>query len=532
MRTSALGSVVITDAHIMTQDPERPVARAAVVHDGRIEYVGTDEGAKHEDRGVDERIDAKGRTVVPGFNDAHGHFFHEGMLKIRLDLAEVKSLDELYRRIADYARANPDEEVLVAERWDESDWAQRVFPTREGLDAATGGRAILARRVDGHTAVASTPLLDIYRERWTGPTEGIHEDSGLLIEEPSLEFGDLVPASPEAIDHALGIMFDEARRLGITSVQGYERVNVWKGWQRRWGAIVRRGELPPVKAAISTYTQHLDAFLDAGMMTGTGDPWLRYGGVKIFADGAIGGWSAHLAEPYLDRPDTRGKQNFDDETLHDLVRRAHAGGIQVHMHVIGDAAVVQGCNAFSKVHETDPDGFHAMRHRFEHYEFGTDATHDEVKRLGIVLSMQPNFVGEWSAKEGLYGDRLGERHALTNPFRTIRDRGIPLAFGSDNMPFGPIAGIRGTMTGPYPQQRLDFDEALDHYTRGAAYAEFLEDEKGLVREDMIGDLVILSKDLRHEDMGDPSLLDGLDVHTTIADGRRIYSARHVVRTPA
>lgn len=249
------------------------------------------------------------------------------------------------------------------------------------------------------------------------------------------------------------------------------------------------------------------------------------GGFKTFVDGSFGARSAYLSEPYADDPDNLGVPTFDDEQLHDLVRRAHDGGLQHRMHVIGDAAVEQGTRAFETVaEEVGLEAFRAMRHRFEHYELSTPDQRRRAKSLGLVLSMQPNFIGAWATRDGLYGDRIGDRCFATNPLRTILQEGLPLAFGSDVMPFGPLTGIRGAMTGPAPQMRLDLVSCVRAYTTGSAYAQHREHVKGMLRPGMLGDCVVLNKDLGVEDPNDPKALEGLDVHRTILDGHVVYSA--------
>lgn len=517
------GSIVITDANILTMDPQRPTARALVIHDGIVTYIGSDEGAKTEDRGVDVRLDAKGRTLIPGFNDAHGHFVHDGLMARRCDLSDARSLEDALTRIRAYSAANPNLEIVVAERWDESDWSRRVFPTKADLDRVEPDRPLLARRVDGHVAVANTPLLALYDERYKGKPELIDHDTGVLLEDPSLIFSELFPVPQAELLDGIGTFIQKAHRHGVTSAQDFATRDYWRAWQQYRLDRDRDGENLGVRVDVATYLDHFDAYLGAGLITGSGDDWLAVGGLKLFLDGSLGAYSAYLSEPYEDQPDNHGVPTFTDDELHDLVRRAHHGGLQLRNHVIGDAATEQGTRAFEQVaEEVGLDAFRAMRHRFEHYEMNTPDQRRRAKTLGLVLSVQPNFVGAWATAEGMYGERLGARHRHCNPFALYEREGLHYAFGSDTMPFGPLIGIRGAMTGPYPEMRLDFVQCVRAYTQRAAHAQHREHVKGMLRPGMLGDCVLFTKDMSTEDLAHPSCLDGLDVAVTVLDGHIVY----------
>lgn len=505
-------------------DPENPTARAIVVHDGVIEHVGSEEGARKADRGVDERIDAKGRTLIPGFNDAHGHYIHEGLMADRLDLSDASDVKEVYKRIQERAKARPDDEVIMAERWDDGQWPDGSFPTRQGLDEACGDRPVLARRVDGHTAVANSALLEVYRERWKGPWDGINEDTGLLLEEPSLDFNQVLPPTAQDLQRAIERFLPKAWREGTTSLQDFSNPDYARAWQRHLRKQEQSGEHPGIRVGVSTYVEHLESHVKAGLISGTGGPFYRMGGVKIFADGSVGGRTAYLREPYADQ-DTHGKRFFTDEELVKHIRTAQDGGIQVRMHVIGDGAVEQGTRAFETVaEEVGLEAFRALRHRFEHYEMNDKGLRRRAKTLGLVLSMQPNFVGAWSARGGLYDRRLGDRHRAMNPVRTILEEGLHVAFGSDCMPFGPLHGLRGIMNAAYDVMRPKLLDALSAYTRGAAFGEHEEHTKGTLREGYLGDLVLLDRDVMRE--GDEaSALDGVSVALTVVDGHVRYRAK-------
>ncbi|MCJ2555440.1 MAG: amidohydrolase family protein, partial [Candidatus Thermoplasmatota archaeon] len=162
-----------------------------------------------------------------------------------------------------------------------------------------------------------------------------------------------------------------------------------------------------------------------------------------------------------------------------------------------------------------------FRHRIEHLELPTEEDLREARRLGLVASMQPNFVGQWSRPGGMYEDRLGpERLKGNNPFRRILDMGIPLAFGSDNMPLSPLYGVHWAVNAPFEAQRLTVEEALRAYTLGSAYASGEEALKGSLDPGKLADLVVLEKDPWER----PETIEDIPVYATILGGRVVYQA--------
>ncbi|MEA3202378.1 MAG: hypothetical protein QOI63_44, partial [Thermoplasmata archaeon] len=241
------------------------------------------------------------------------------------------------------------------------------------------------------------------------------------------------------------------------------------------------------------------------------------GGLKVFLDGSLGGRSAALREPYLDAPkglpaDCGGKResrfgcvghphpqgtlNWSDADVRRLFARAHDAGIQVHAHAIGDGAIDQGLALYGELAaRADVEGHgwngNALRHRFEHFEIAHDEQVARAAELGLVSSSQPNFVGTWSAQGGMYSERLGERFRLNNRFQAMKQAGLRVAFGSDGMPFGPLAGIQAAVEHPEADQRMTPREAVWHYTAAAAWSLHWEDEVGSLVPGAFADLVVL-----------------------------------------
>lgn len=246
------------------------------------------------------------------------------------------------------------------------------------------------------------------------------------------------------------------------------------------------------------------------------DSMLRDGGLKVFLDGSLGGHTALMLDPYDDRPDTRGRAIWNDDEVEQIFRRAHEHGIQIHAHAIGDGAIEQGLTTYEALAAgpsptgrlgvapfpeaptaqqaaiggsqgagrdersasppgqdgSDPTapGPSVLAHRFEHYEIAHNEQVHRTAKLGIWASSQPNFVGEWSSKGGMYEERIGERFHLNNRFRTFLGTDLPLCFGSDGMPFGPLYGIQSAVAHPVTEERLSAAQAVYHYTAAGAEA--------------------------------------------------------------
>ncbi|MEK6986424.1 MAG: amidohydrolase family protein [Candidatus Thermoplasmatota archaeon] len=505
--------------------------------------------------------DAAGLLVLPGFVDAHTHFLHIGVKAGRPALNDCRNKMEALAATAQWLAAHPvaagEIGAVIAEGWDESEWPGRERPTRADLDAlvaaaGTPDRPLVLRRVCGHIAVANSAALTLVRARWDDDAL-VALDSGLLLEAPSLYLNEVLPSSPAQLDAALAAACSASHALGITTVGDYSQAPYREALRR----AAASGRLT-VRTSSSIYTQQLDAEQAAGFRTGRRHDgpqprplhaagaaaapgrWLRDGGLKVFHDGSLGARTAALRSPYHDAPPSltsacgahdgaeetgkhdaggasaarrsrhgcvghphpRGTLNWGDGEVERLFATAHAAGIQLHAHAIGDAAIDQGLEAFEAIAaradlEGAGWGANRLRHRFEHYEIHHDEQLARTAELGIVASSQPNFVGTWSAAGGMYEERLGAGYRLNNRFRTLKQASIRLAFGSDGMPPGPLVGLASATEHPDSRERLDPLEAAWHYTWAAAWGLHWEDLVGSLEAGKRADVVVLeARDLK------------------------------------
>ncbi|MFQ6013514.1 MAG: amidohydrolase [Thermoplasmata archaeon] len=504
--------LILVGGRVLTLSEEVPEAEAVALGGGRILAVGKRAEARGFEGPDTHILDVGGRLVLPGFNDCHTHLATYGARLSSLDLGSAGSLDDLKARVAERVRGLPRSQWLLGHNWDESRWPVRRYPVRTDLDEAAPDRPVALSRIDTHMAVVNSEGLG--RLALEG-VEGVERDAsgeptGVLKEGAMEVLREKTRPDAAPIQEGLKAIIQEAHRLGITSVSETVSPHGVLAYRalRRAGDLVLRVNLMP-------RAEGLPALLTAGLGTGVGDGVLRLGPLKAFFDGSLGARTAALLEDFADEAGNRGMLIYSEEEAASLVRDATGGGFQLALHAIGDRGIQAAVRHLAR------EGGEGFRHRIEHLELPKGEDLKEARRLGLVASMQPNFVGQWSRPGGLYEDRLGpDRLRRNNPFRRILEEGIPLAFGSDNMPLSPLYGIHWAVNAPFADQRLSVEEALRAYTRGSAYASGEEDRKGSLDPGKLGDLVVLEKDPRER----PTAIQDIPVYATILDGRVVYQA--------
>ena len=466
---------------------------------GRSEELlpGLPEGAEH--------IDLRGRIVFPGFIDAHIHLLHTGLVESGwriglMDLSRAEVLDKLAQAAKDRTG-----EWVVGYGWDESHWKNRQYLSKAELDEASPTTPVLAIRLDGHLLAANSVAMERIPD--TAPEDLIEREAGLLREKAVTEMTGSVCPDSTTVAEALDAAALLCHRLGITTVHTMTRLDYFE-------AFMMRRQQRQLRITMCPDVRSFDKLLAVGLKTGYGDAWLRFGGIKMFADGSIGAGNAAVSEPYI--KGGLGKLNHEDVVLRGWVETADRAGWQTIIHAIGDRAIEQVLRTHEDLH-TDP----SLRHRIEHFELPQESQWERVKQAGLYVSMQPNFTANWSGPNSLYVDRLGlERDRMSNPLRPIHDAGIPLAFGSDGMPPSPLYGLHGAIHGAYPGQRLTIEEAIACYTEGGARFAFEEDDKGSLQPGKLADLVVLDQDPGL----DPDHVSDRSIEMTFVAGELVYSS--------
>lgn len=441
------------NGRIYTMETPTSTAEAFAVKDGRIAWIGDTTDCPQ----AKETTNLRGKVVLPGFVDGHMHFLHVGVKALRPDLLGATSRDACMERIRAWVQANPGEGSIIAEGWDEGLWEDKRHPTVAELDEVTN-RPLVFRRVCGHISIANSAALPLIRAQWDD--DRVNMETGLLLEEPSLYLNEVLPVDADTLDKAVEHACAEAHQLGVTAVGDYSQLPYRHSLLR----CAEKGTLT-VRTVSSIYTQDLRSEIQNGFRTGIKhSPFLQDGGVKVFLDGSLGGHTALLRDPYCDA-EHRGTPIWSPEEIEDHFQTANRAGVQIHAHAIGDAAIDLGLDGFDTLSLEDKV---ALRHRFEHYELPHDDAVQRTANQKIWCCSQPNFVGEWSSKGGMYEERLGERYRINNRFREYLRRNVHLCFGSDGMPFGPLYGLQSAMDHPVSEERITIQEAVWLYTRAAA----------------------------------------------------------------
>ena len=502
-------SLVLTHANVLTQWEECPRAGAVRAEAGRIVAVGQSvqtDGA--------EVMDVGGRTVMPGFVDAHIHLQSVGMAMRSVDLAKAASKAAALGQIAEAAGHAEPGTLLRCRGWDESQWPEKAPPTRAELDRVAADRPVIAVRECGHVRVANSAAIAAIcahcgRDEAALAAAGLDRATGMLTGEAGgLAHAYAEPADAEKLE-ALAAGCEAAVQRGITFAHDLSSDAALYVKLRQQGRL-------PLRAYVAVHAAG-EEVLPTHPIT-EADALLRAGPVKLFADGSLGAHTAALREPYADAPDCDGMLYTDPALLRRRIAAAHQAGRQVACHAIGDRGLDGLLDAFEAALAESPRGDH--RHRIEHCEMPDASAIQRMARLGLIGSVQPNFAGRWQRAGGLYETRLGRRRAAgLNPFAAMAAAGVPLAFGSDGMPMNPLYGVASAAGHPNPAQRIPIEDAIRCYTLGGAYAAFAEGEIGRIAPGYACDLVILDDDPTR---ASPEQIAGVPVAATIVAGRFAY----------
>jgi predicted amidohydrolase YtcJ len=524
---------VFTNADVHTLADPDETHEAVAVRDGRIVRVDSAYEVDFLVGTTTDVVDCGGRTLLPGFVDAHTHMLQLGQYQVYADLSDAETLDDAVATLD--ADAPMDREWLLGFGWDESAWPEDRYLTREDLDAVSDTKPVAALRVDMHTAAVNSVALDALDVDPTDPnvsTEGGNRSdagvrtengtpTGVLVEEAVDPLWDAAEADREEARELLSAARDYAHEHGVTAVHDMVRESPAPNVYRE---LALADELD-LRVRLNYWTDHLDSLEDAGLASNHGSEFVQVGAVKSFTDGSFGGRTAKLSAPYADADandadaegDGRGEWVVDPEELQGFVDRADDLGMQFTAHAIGDEAVDATLDAYER---TESPG--KARHRIEHVELASDEAIERFATLGVVASCQPNFL-QWAQPGGLYDQRLGEaRRKHSNRYRDLLDAGVDLAFSSDVMPMDPLLGVSLAASAPAESQRLTVTEALRAYTLGGAYAGFDEDRIGTVEAGKHADLVVLDDDPWSVD---PEDLRDVDVAMTVVGGDVVYDAR-------
>jgi predicted amidohydrolase YtcJ len=531
-------TLIVTNGDVYTVDKQHPRAEAISVIDSRIVAVGSNAEIDLWRGPQTKVINAGGKLVLPGFNDAHVHFIQGGAQLDQVNLTDAASPGEFTRRIGAQVKKISKGEWVLGGRWDETKWDRPELPTKQLVDPVTGETPMFVDRYDGHEALANSAAMKlagidaktadvpggvIVRDASGNPT-GIFKDAAeelIYKAVPAMSHDQRLRVARRALGHAAS--------LGVTSVQ---HMNPEFADVAAYSQLAEKGELTSRIYSVPMETQWKEQ-AQIGIRHAWGSTFLRLGAVKGYADGSLGSRTAYMFEPFADDPGNRGllsDEMHPPTAMRDRLTQADAAGLQVRIHAIGDRAISMILDMFTDIE--NQNGYHNRRFTIEHAQHMAQKDFDRFARLHVIASMQPYHAiddGRWAEK------RLGrERVRYSYAWRSFLDHGVTLAFGTDwpVAPLNPMLGLYAAVTratldgknpnGWIPEEKITLAEAVEAYTVGAAFAEFQEHEKGSIVPGKLADLVVLSQNIFRIK---PEAIRDVKVETTIVGGKVVYGGQ-------
>jgi len=478
MRALLIGSVRVT--------PDQPPSDWLLFSAGRVERAGSGDPPRELVDMCDVIRLPAGAVAVPVLHDAHVHLLGTGLMDLGVDVSAASGIDEVLALIEEGLRGF-DGPLLRAHSFDPGTLTVSRYPTMRELDAVAGQTPVFVRRRDGHSSAVNRAAFDLIGLR--SHADGVETDEtggptgtlrGRAHTTAAATSADLLTRSERV--RALHLGAESALRAGAGVV------HVLTGRDdpedREIELALEVADELPIDVVIYPQTTDVDRVAALGLP--------RIGGC-ILLDGSFGSRTAALSTPYSDAAGS-GCLYFDDDTLTSFVRRAHARGMQVSLHAIGDRGIRQAVRCITEA--VGSEGV-AARHRIEHCELPDAAALAAIAREGIGLCVQPAFERYWGGPGGMYERRLGEeRMRATNPYRTMLDAGIPIGGGSDSYvtPIDPLGGMAAAVDHPTARHRIEPAEALDLFTRGAAWLAFDEHRVGTLLPGSEASFTVLDRD--------------------------------------
>lgn len=508
--------LVVFNGNIITMDPKIPHATALAVKSFKVLAIGKEEEIIDLIPHAAKVIDLGGKTVVPGFIDAHTHLTSAGIKQSHIQLDDTKSAEEALQKIRENLNRYEKGEWVLGYSWDESQWSEKRYLQGKELDAISTEYPIMATRVCGHLATVNSlgfKKLGISLDR-----EGVEKDkkgnpTGVLKDID--EVWEKVRPSPAKIHEGAIAGNKIANQHGITTAVD----NAAAGTLKEVREIETNYGLS-TRMIVNIPVEQIDHMVNLGLTAGMGSPMLRIGGVKIFTDGSIGAMTAAVKKGYKKHPKNKGMLVMSKEKFAKIINKAVKHNIQTVTHAIGDEAIEMVIATFEGL--KDKSMVREQRHRIEHAELINEYQIRRAVGLGLILSMQPNFVGRWQQVGGLYEERFDEETVRgMNMFRVALDNGARLCFGSDGMPYGPLYGIWSATTHPNDRVRLTVEEALRCYTMESAYSIFQENTLGSLTVGKRADFVVLSNNILNVN---PAEIKDIEVEMTVVGGIVEYSS--------
>ncbi len=527
---------ILVNGSVITVDKEDRVCQGAAVTGNKISAVGTSEEMKSLAGPRTQVFDLRGRTLLPGFNDAHCHFGNYGPVKFNIVACPevIRSIEDLKKEIRKRAADTPKGGWILGRGYDNTKLKENRHPTRWDFDEAAPDHKVFILRTCGHLGVANSLVLKEFQiGKGTPDPHGgridrdkAGEPTGLLYEQGLVPIRMSTQPDYAEIIRGLRVANQEFLRYGITSAtdasgRNADEIRAFQNGEEEGWLQVRiyfqvRTSGPTIRLG--------EHYLHSGLVTGYGNEKLRLGSYKLMLDGAGGGGSAAMRQAYPGKPSDFGILHQNQEELNELVRNGHKAGYQVGVHAIGDRAVEMTLQSFAKALREFPR--ENCRHRIEHCGFLDGVLMEQMREMGVVAALGAPFLYELGDS---YITVFGQdRLRCVYPLRSLMERGIVAGISSDAPVIdpNPLTGIyftvtRKTPTGQTicPHEAVSVLQAVRAYTLGGAYASFEEGIKGSIEPGKLADLVVLSENILKIA---PEKILKTKVELTMVDGKVAY----------
>jgi predicted amidohydrolase YtcJ len=508
--------LVIINGKVLTIDKDNPTAEAIAVKGEYIIAVGTmSKISSMIEKGSTKVIDAEGKLVIPGFNDAHVHFgpLNPDYIELRYT-TDASVITEKVK--AQVARSRPGE-LISGGHWEHEMFIDKQWPTKELLDKVSPNNPVMLNRADGHSVLVNSFVLKasgitkntpdpfggvIQKDPVTGEPTGIIKENAVdLIITGEVKPERTVEEENARLWQGYLLAMKEARELGVTSIQvpGSADFEAYEKLQKD-GELTSRID---IGKSLSGDTVLLKKYLILEKQYPKEGNWIRFGYLKAFMDGTLGSGTALMFEPFTDNPSTSGLALMPYEEMEKMIITADKLGFQIGVHAIGDKGNNWALNAFEKALQVN--GKRDSRHRIEHAQTLRNSDIPRFAKLGVIASMQPTHC---ISDKKFCEKRIGtERAKGAYAWKSLADAGAMLAFGTDYQvePLNPIEGLYASVTrkdrlgeegeGWHSEQKIKMEEAIKYYTLGSAYAQFMENRKGMIKTGYLADIVIVDKNL-------------------------------------
>ena len=534
--------LVIINGKVLTIDKDNPVSEAVAVKGEKILAVGTSSQiSRMIAEGRTKVIDAAGRLVIPGFNDAHVHFgpLDPDYIELRYTTNPAVITEKVKTQVL---KSKPGE-LIEGGHWEHEMFINREWPTKELIDKVSPDNPVVLSRADGHSVLVNSYVLknsgitrdtpdpfggEIQKDPITGePTGILKEKAKSLIRTGAVKTGRTPEEESARIHEGYLLALKEAREYGVTSIQipGSADFNAYEKLQDEGNLTSRIDIGKPLTGDTSVLKQ----YKNIRKKYPPEDNWIRFGYLKAFIDGTIGSGTALMFEPFADNPESSGLAMMPYDNFEKMVVTADRMGFQIGVHSIGDKGNNWTLNAYEKAQKEN--GKRDSRHRDEHAQTLQLTDIKRFAALGVIPSMQPTHC---ISDKRFYEKRIGtERSKGAYAWSSLQQTGVMLAFGTDYQvePLNPMEGLYAAVTrkdrlgeegnGWFPEEKLTMEEAIKYYTLGSAYAQFMEDRKGMIRTGYLADIVIVDRDLLTipEDQ-----IMKTKVDYTITGGKIVYSS--------